>query len=91
MVKLSFIAFNWVIGFPIIIPPLIIFIFSTYFNDSFNLINYIDLNYNYSLVVDKKIDLDYSYNVISRIKIYNDDEGDLIYKKDEAVVFAPNV
>lgn len=51
-----------------------------------NLINYIDLNYNYSLVVDKKIDLDYSYNVISRIKVYNNEEGDLIYKKDETLV-----
>ncbi len=51
-----------------------------------NLINYIDLNYNYSLVVDKKIDLEYSYNVISRVKIYNNEEGDLIYKKDETLV-----
>ena len=51
-----------------------------------NLINYIDLNYNYSIVVDKKIDLDYSYNVISRVKIYNNEEGDLIYKKDETLV-----
>lgn len=51
-----------------------------------DLINYIDLNYNYSLVVDKKLDLNYSYNVISRIKIYNNDEEDLIYKKEENLV-----
>jgi len=51
-----------------------------------NLINYIDLDYNYSLVVDKDMDLDYSYNVIARIKVYNNEEGNLIHKKEETLV-----